>query len=262
MKTTTSPLSAPFVLRIVGYILILSSLMDYIALATSLDFSEKAKLGAALTQFVDRGVIPMIGVALCAASSALETIAGVGDRKKSIPNILVMALSTILGLVFLLSVPVHFMNTKTVADTAVNSLGDEAKKAESQVDPAIQERQAQLAELLKDKTKFEQQMQQLNAMLASPDVPKEKLEELKKVQKTLQEIQADPKKLETEAQKSRDEALNDIRAKKQKKEGEIRGEAFKATMRTGLGGLMLAVGYTLIGWLGLAEMGLFSKKAR
>jgi hypothetical protein len=262
MKTTTSPLSAPFVLRIVGYILILSSLMDYIALATSIDFAEKAKLGAALTQFVDRGVIPMIGVALVAASSALETIAGVSNNKKSIPNILVMALSTLLGLVFLLSVPLHFMNTKTVADTAVEQVGKEAQKAEGTVDSQVQERQAQLAELLKDKTKFEEQMKQLNAAVASPDLPKDQLPQLQKLQKDLQEIQADPGKLQAKAQDSKNEALQQIRNQKQKKEGEIRGEAFKASMRTGLGGLMLAVGYTLIGWLGLAEIGLFSKKAR
>jgi hypothetical protein len=264
MKTTTSPLSAPFILRTVGYILILSSLIDYIALATAIDFADKPKLGAALTQFVDRGVIPMIGVALCSVSTTLETMAGLPDRSKPFisPKFWVMALSTVLGLVFLLSVPVHFMNTKNVADAAVKNVGDEATKAEGSVDSQVQERQAQLAELLKDKTKFDQQLQQLNAAVNSPDLPKEQKPQLEKLQKDLKEIQADPSKLQSKAQESKNEALNQIRSQKQKKEGEIRGEAFKASIRTGLGGLMLAVGYTLIGWLGLAEMGTFSKGSR
>jgi hypothetical protein len=264
MKTTTSPLSAPFILRIVGYILILSSLIDYIALTTAIDFADKPKLGAALTQFVDRGVIPMIGVALCSLSSTLETMAGLPDRSKPFvsPKFWVMALSTLLGLVFLLTVPVHFMNTKNVADAAMKSVVDEATKAESTVDSQVQERQAQLAELIKDKAKFDQQLQQLNAAVNSPDLPKEEKPKLEKLQKDLQAIQADPTQLPKKAQESKDEALNQIRSQKQKKEGEIRGEAFKASIRTGLGGLMLAVGYTLIGWLGLAEMGTFSKGSK
>jgi hypothetical protein len=265
MKTTTSPLSAPFILRTVGCILVLASLADYVALfSPPFEFSNKTKLVMGLTQFVDRGAFALVGMALYYISSTFETLAGLPNSAKPLVSLRfwIMLLSTLLGILFFVSVPLQFTNMTKVADDSVKTMSDKFAKDEEGITSQVEERQAKLAELIKDKAKFDLYLQQVTAAINSPDLPKDQKAGAEKVKKDLQELQADPSKLPAKAQESKNDALNQIRAEKQSKENEIRGEASKVSLRSGFLGMLLAGGYTLIGWLGLAEMGTFSKGSR
>ena len=100
MKSPNALLSAPFILRVVGYILIISSLLDYITLLATANFQDKQSLALAITQLVDRGVIPMIGLALAITGAWLEANATGTDRAKPFISLKFWALviSGLLGL--------------------------------------------------------------------------------------------------------------------------------------------------------------------
>jgi hypothetical protein len=264
MKSPNALLSAPFILRVVGYILIISSLLDYVTLLATMNFQDKQSLGMAITQLVDRGVIPMIGLALALTGSWLEANATGVDRAKPFTSLKfwALAISGLLGLLFLLAVPLHFNNTANAADDAVKAMNAEADKATGQLTSQVEQRKTQLGELLKNPTKFDEESKKLDEALASGQIPPEQLPQLQQLQKDLKELKANPSLLETKAKESSDKALIQIRDQKQKKEQQIRGEALRINLKTGLSGLLLAIGYTLISWVGLADMGLFTKPRR
>ena len=94
---------------------------------------------------------------------------------------------------------------------------------------------------------------------------KHKKKYTKQLQKDLQEIKKNPAALQNKAKESKDQLLNRIRDDKKKAQDKVNSEAFRANVRTGVSSLILSVGYLIISWVGLSEMGLFgggSKKPR
>jgi hypothetical protein len=267
MKSTTSSLSAPFVLKVAGYILILSSLIDYATLLSPMKWQDDQWLGSTLIQTVDRGVIPLIGLVFVYLSSFLEggSLKPEGRNSLMSGRFVAIVMSGILGLCFLLAVPVHFTNTNKVANAAIERVGKETKQQEDAVAAQVQQRLIQLQEQVKDKAKLEGELKQINEVVATGQVNGQKLdpaqlEQLKKSQKDLQKLKDDPNYLQTMAKEASDQELQKIRERKQKVEEQARAEATKTSIRTGLGSLLLATAFSLISWLGVTELGLFSKR--
>jgi ABC-type multidrug transport system fused ATPase/permease subunit len=259
MKATNN-LSAPFALKLVGFILIFSSLLDYLFLLTGLNFEDKQALGSGITQLVDRGVIPMIGIALLLTAYWMERFADMSTRNSKVFRFIPLAIAAVLGIVFLVIVPIHFNNTSQVAAQARQQIDEQAKNAESQVEQQVQQRQADLSALVKDSKRFDEQMQQMNTAIANKQVPEAQLQQFQQLQKDLQEIKDNPSVLPKKAEESRNQLLNRIRDDKKKADDRVNSEALKANLKTGLNSLLLAVGYLIIGWVGLTEMGLGSKR--
>ena len=85
MKATNSSPSAPFVLRLVGIILILLSLIDYLTLLLPPNFADKAWFADVTSRIVDRGIIPLVGMGFLFAGAFLETgNFALPDRAKAI----------------------------------------------------------------------------------------------------------------------------------------------------------------------------------
>jgi hypothetical protein len=266
-STTSSALSAPFVLKVAGYVMILSSMIDYATLLWPMKLQDEQWLVSTLIQTVDRGVIPLIGLVFVYVSSFLEggSLKPEGRSPFVSGRFVALVLSGLLGLGFLLAVPVHFTNTNKVANTAIERIGKETKQKEDAVAAQVQQRLIQLQEQVKDKAKLDNELKQINDVVASGQVNGQKLdpaqlEQLKKSQKDLQKLKDDPNYLQTMAKEASDQELQKIREVKQKIEEQARAEAAKTSIRTGLGSLLLATAFSLISWLGLTEMGVFSKR--
>jgi ABC-type multidrug transport system fused ATPase/permease subunit len=265
MKAKNNFLSAPFALKLVGFILIFSSLLDYVFLLTGLDFKDKQALGTGITQLVDRGVIPMIGVALVLAAYWMERLADMPARNSKLFRFVALAVAALLGVGFLALAPLHLSNTSKVADLARAQIKEQAEKAEGQVEQQVQQRQAELTNLVKDTKQFDEQLKQMGEAIANSgtnQMPPEQLAQLKQLEKDLKEIKSNPAALQNKAKESRDQLLNRIRDEKQKAEQQVNSQAWKASAKTGLNSLILSVGYLIISWVGLSEMGLFNGDAK
>ncbi|MDP8934677.1 MAG: HpsJ family protein [Cyanobacteriota bacterium] len=252
-------------LKVVGIILILSALLDCIVLSLPGESSDLLNRGwqlAAATQIVDRGIIPLIGIALLMTGFWVDSSSGVSiERRKVWLDLRFWALliSSLLGLVYLFLVPIHLNNTRLELKEALAQVDQEAGQAEGQLEAQIKsdqfkaqveqlksQRRTQIAALLQDDGKLQQALQ-------SPDVPKE----LKAV---LQESKNDPKALdkflEQQAQELPTQARKEIRTRKQQKEKELRTRSRNSSLQTGISSLLLAIGYITVGWTGLRSMGI------
>jgi RNase H-fold protein (predicted Holliday junction resolvase) len=110
--------------------------------------------------------------------------------------------------------------SKKVAERK-KSILNQSIESERLVDSQVEERLAQLSELLRDKVKFNQQIDQLKAAIIFPDLPKEQLPQLEKLLKDLEDIKKDPSMLKVKSDESKRKALQDIQAQKEKALGEI-----------------------------------------
>lgn len=252
-------------LKVVGIILILSALLDCIVLSLpgeTSDFLNRAWQLAAATQIVDRGIIPLIGIALLMTGFWVDSSSGVSiERRKVWLDLRFWALliSSLLGLLYLSLVPVHLNNTRLELQDALAQVEREAGQAEGQLEAQIKsdqfkaqveqlksQRRTEIAGLLQNDGKLQQALQ-------SPDVP----EELKAVLRTSKN---DPKALdnflEQQAQALPTQARNEIRTRKQQKEKELRTRSRNSSLQTGISSLLLAIGYITVGWTGLKSMGI------
>ena len=252
-------------LKVVGIILILSALLDCIVLSLpgeTSDLFNRAWQLAAATQIVDRGIIPLMGIALLMTGFWVDSSSGVSiERRKVWLDLRFWALliSSLLGLVYLSLVPVHLNNTRLELQDALAQVEREAGQAEGQLEAQItsdqfkaqieqlkNQRRAQIAALLQDDGKLQQALQ-------SSEVP----QELKTV---LRNSKNDPKALdnflEQQAQELPTQARNEIRTRKQQKEKELRTRSRNSSLQTGISSLLLAIGYITVGWTGLRSMGI------
>ena len=252
-------------LKVVGIILILSALLQCIVLSLpgeTSDFLNRGWQLAAAIQIVDRGIIPLMGIALLMTGFWVDSSSGVSiERRKVWLDLRFWALliSSLLGLVYLSLVPVHLNNTRLELQDALAQVDREAGQAEGQLEAQItsdqfkaqieqlkNQRRAQIAALLQDDGKLQQALQ-------SSDVP----QELKTV---LRNSKNDPKALdnflEQQAQELPTQARNEIRTRKQQKEKELRTRSRNSSLQTGISSLLLAIGYITVGWTGLRSMGI------
>ncbi|MDQ2100021.1 MAG: HpsJ family protein [Tychonema bourrellyi B0820] len=252
-------------LKVVGIILILSALLDCIVLSLPGETSDILNRGwqlAAATQVVDRGIIPLMGIALLMTGFWVDSSTGVSIERRNVwldLRFWALLLSSFLGLVYLSLVPVHLNNTRLELKDALVQVEREAGQAEGQLEAQIKspqfkaqieqlksQRRSQIAALLQDEGKMAE-------ALKSPEVPKE----LKAV---LQESKNDPKALdkflEQQAQELPSQARNEISTRRQQKEKELRTRSRNSSLQTGISSLLLAIGYITVGWTGLRSMGI------
>jgi hypothetical protein len=252
-------------LKVVGIILILSALLDCIVLSLpgeTSDLLNRAWQLAAATQIVDRGIIPLMGIALLMTGFWVDSSSGVSIERRQVwldLRFWALLICSLLGLVYLSLVPVHLNNTRLELQDALVLLDKEAGQAESKLDAQIKSEQyksdleqrksllrSQIGALLQDDGKLQQE-------LNNPKLPKE----LKAV---LQESKNDPKALdkflEQQAQELPNQARKEIRTQKQQKEKELRTRSRNSSLQTGISSLLLAIGYITVGWTGLRSMGI------
>ncbi|NEO52852.1 MAG: hypothetical protein F6K54_07005 [Okeania sp. SIO3B5] len=255
-------------LTIVGIIMILSSLLDFVVLSIPFNIGSRPWQIGLVTQLVDRGIIPMVGMALLFTGYWVSSNSGLQDNSKS--SILDLRfwgllLASLLGLIYLLMFPLHLNNTLLARTEAIERINQQASQAETQLEARvstsefqnqIQQRQSQLknqfSTLLGDETRLNEALE--NEQLS--EQVKNLLAQSKDNPQVLDEF------LNRQAQQLPTQLLTRIRTRKQELEEQAKTNSFKSMLRTGLSSLLLAVGYIMIGWTGLKNMGIIKSKGR
>lgn len=254
-------------LNVVGVILILSFLLDFLILLLPFQPTDCGWQINLATALVDRGIVPLVGFGFLFSAYWIDN-SGDGDRSKTLDlRFPALILSSILGLLFLLIFPLHLNNVRQASTQTVTQINQDAEQAETQLKNQLAQFQAQLsneqgkaqleqvrnqakaqfAELLKNDQKYKE-------ALANPQVPEAQKELLKKFKANPQELdkfiaqQTDPQGLANQK-------LNQIRQRKEEAEKQAKDGAWKSGLRIGISSLLLAIGYIIIGWTGLREIG-------
>ncbi|MBW4648457.1 MAG: HpsJ family protein [Kastovskya adunca ATA6-11-RM4] len=248
MKATTSPTNSSFTaltLKVVGLIMILSSLIDFILLAIPFNPLQREWQLSWTTQVVDRGIIPMVGIALLLAGYWISSnAAAVTERKSGAQDLRfwVLLLSSLLGLLYLLLVPLHLNNIRLASTQALEQINQRATQEEGR----IQTESQQINTLIQDN----QRLSELDQAIASGQVQGEQLQRLQAIRQQIEAIKKDPQALNQQVEA----AQTQLRSRRLEAEKQARASAFKLGLRTGLSSLLLAIGYIAVGWTGLRSL--------
>ncbi|MEA5504222.1 HpsJ family protein [Halotia wernerae UHCC 0503] len=260
--------NAALTLKVVGIILILSFLLDFLILLLPFQPTDRAWQINLATALVDRGIVPLVGLGMLFIGYWMNEATSDSDRPQPVDlRFPALILSSILGLIFLLIFPLHLNNVRQASAQTVNQINQDAEQAENQLKNQLSQFQAQLnndqgkaqleqlrnqarsqfSELLKDDQKYQQ-------ALNNPQIPQAQKELLKKFKANPQELdkfiaqQTDPQGLANQR-------LSQIRQRKEEAEKQAKDNAWKSGLRIGISSLLLSIGYIIIGWTGLRGMG-------
>ncbi len=239
-------------LKLVGSILILTSLIDYLTLFTTIDFQTKQTIIAFTTGVVDRGFIPLLGIVLVNLGVWIEAGSSAEGQSSALLRLGVFVIASILGLLFLLVVPWHVMTTRDAAATEVEDIGKKAAALKTQVDTQVQQIKGQGPQQL------EAQLSELERVINSGQLPADQLAQAQQKREQLRKLKADPKALDAELEAQigprRTQELEKLKTDEKKAKELTQGNAMRAALRTGLNSLLLAIGYIIVGWTGLRQL--------
>lgn len=266
MNTNFAAVNASRALKVVGVILILSFLVDFVILLFPFQPTNKAWQISLATAVVDRGIVPLVGLGFLFTAYWIDSIT---DDSRPVIDLRFPALilSSILGLMFLLIFPLHLNNIRQASALRVEQITKDAELAETQLKNQLTQVQAQLsntqvqAALDKQKTQIKTQFSELlkdeqryKQALSNPNIPQAQKDLLKKFKANPQELdkfiaqQSDP-------QTVANLQLSRIRERKEEAEKQAREEAWKSGLRIGMSSLLLSIAYIIIGWAGLRGTG-------
>lgn len=279
------------ILKVVGTILILSFLLDFLIVMLPLQVSSRPWQVNVSTVLVDRGIVPLLGMGMIFLSDWVK-----GDRNSDYPpqmidvRLPVLVFSSVLGLVFLLIFPLHLNNLRQVSAENISQIRQEAQRAEkelqgelSQLQAEIRQVNTELSQLQTDAGKAQlenrrsQAKNQLNQVLANeqsyqqalndPQVPAEQKELLRKFKANPQELekfiteQINPQtqanqrlSVISQRQKAANDRLGVIKERQKAAEKRARENAWQSGLRIGVSSLLLSTAYIIIGWTGLRYM--------
>jgi hypothetical protein len=261
--------NAALTLKVVGIILFLSFLLDFLILLLPFQPTDRGWQINLATALVDRGIVPLVALGMMFTASWIEN-SGDGDRSKSIDfRFPALILSSILGLIFLLIFPLHLNNVNQAKTQTVNQINQDADQAENQLKNQLSQFQAQLSndqgkaqlEQLRNQAKAQftdliQNEQKYKQALENPQLPPAQKELLKKFKANPQELDKFVAQ-QTDPQGLANQRLSQIRQRKEEAEQQAKDGAWKSGLRIGLSSLLLSIGYIIIGWTGLRSMGAF-----
>jgi hypothetical protein len=248
-KSIGSPLSplAAIALKLVGVITILSSVLDYIILTVPPNFLNPQWQLNVTSQLVDRGIVPLIGITLLLTGFWLDQSSGRSPRQGNLLTDLRFwscALGSLLGFIFLILTFLHINNVRITSQQALAQVSREAGEASTQLEQRLtgelSQQQNQLNLLFQDDALLQQAIQ-------SGQLPEEVLQ-FRDNPEGLNEF------LNQRAGEARTRIETEIGTRREEAEKQIRQEAFKSAIRISLSSLLLAVGYTIVGWTGLRRL--------
>lgn len=229
------PLAAQ-ILKVVGVLLLLTFLVDFCLLLIAPQLDNLQWQSTVMNQLIDRGVTPLLGFGLLYTGFWIETSArqnGSGLSKQATWQdwrFWTFVVSSLLGLLFLLLIPLYLGTTGQLADQAMAQINQQAIQAEVQID----QKQKQLKALAGNP--------QVEQLLKSNQLPPDQ-------QAILQQLQQDPQALEKQAGQAREQ----IRTSQNQALEQTRRETLLGRLRGSLRSFLLATGFITIGWGGLRE---------
>jgi hypothetical protein len=242
MQPIVSSFLTPLALKTAGAVLILSSLIDLVFMLCfppeNLVLEGSRWWLYATSQLVDRGLLPLVGIAFVVAGDWIEIVSTEdGGDRGSMRRIATFSLASLLGLIFILIIPFQLITTNDFKSQDLKKIGEEV----TQIQQGIKGNLQQIDALSKDKVK--EQITAIDKEIASGQAQGERLANLQLNKLLL----TDPKKF---AQKSE----QNLQIQRQKRENQVSNRMIQTGVRTSLASVLLAIAYITIGWTGLRRV--------
>ncbi|KFF41879.1 MAG: HpsJ family protein [Candidatus Atelocyanobacterium thalassa] len=243
-------------LKTIGIVFILTSLLHYTILFVplSLDIQWQNTL---IDSIVDRGILPLAGIGFIVTSYFIEDLIDKPATKKSIFNLelLIYILASILGLIFLLIIPVHLNNQNTIKVEALERIEEGAVQGAEQINQFL----IQVDTLSKNPDRLNDQIVSLNSILEirqleGKPLEAQQLETLRQQYqqlKGLRELAKNPEEYKERTSELKKQLETQLEQNRKKAESQAVNQSIKKGFNVGFKSLMLAIAYSMIGWIGL-----------
>ncbi|MGF1457801.1 MAG: HpsJ family protein [Leptolyngbyaceae cyanobacterium] len=245
-SSAASPLAA-IALKLVGIVTILSALLDFLVLLIPPDFLNAQWQLNATTQIVDRGIVPLVGIALLLAGFWIDRSAGTSKSGGSLLTDLrfwTCIIASLLGLLFLILTFLHVNNVRITAQQALAQVEREANQAREQLGQRLE-------------GELSQQQSQLQLLFEDDDLLQQAIE-AGQLPEEIQQFQDNPDGLDQflnqRAGEAQEEIETEIGTRREDARGRVRQEAIKSASRISISSLLMAIAYIMIGWTGLRRL--------
>jgi hypothetical protein len=242
MQPTVSSFLTPLALKTAGAVLILSSLVDLIFMLCfppeNLILEGNRWWLYATSQLVDRGLLPLVGIAFVVAGDWIKIVSTEdGGERGNAWRLGTFSLASLLGLIFILIIPFQLITNNDIQSQDLKKISEEATLIQQGIKSNLQQVQA----LSQDKIK--EQIAAIDKELALGQAQGERLANLQLNKLLL----TDPKKFAEKSQQN-------LQVQKQKREAQVNARMIQTGVRTSLASFLLAVAYITIGWTGLRRV--------
>jgi len=234
-------------LKVVGCILLAIAAIDYLVLLFPLALDDPQWRFQLSSLVVDRGVLPLLGMAIVGLSIWVEQVSDLSS--KGVMKPVIMIASAILTLLFFIMGPMHFIDAGQASAAATRQVNDRTDQAEVQLDARLQQERAQINAVISDPS----QLQDLERQLTSDELPDDAKERLTVIKDNLNRFKDDPSLLEEQQENTRNRALAAIRSNGLEENNRVALEFRKSRLRVPLSSVMLAGAFMFIFWTGFTQ---------
>jgi hypothetical protein len=247
MQAESRSFHVPLLLKLSGVALILGIVIDYLTLIVPPNFLNNEWVANLIDQFVGRGVVPLLGMALLFWGMWLDGSLDRGARKLLTPAVL---LSVFFGLMFLLFTPLYFNSNRLVSAASSQDINKQTEAAAQQLNQQLAMRQGQVMALIENSG----QVALLEADLKNEQINPADKAQLEELKKTLDRVKNDPKLLQAEVEKARTEGVKEIEEQQAQIKAGVQQDLRRARMRITSISFVLAIGYLWVGATGFGMM--------
>ncbi len=243
------------VLQLVGIILVLTFFLDFLIRLIALPVTTDEMQYNLMNEFIDRGVMPLIGLALVYLGFWLKRTSRTGagnDVAWKDPNFWTFVFASLLGLLFLIVIPFHYAKTGALFTKGMEQFDQRVAQDELRVQQGLR----QLEQEKQQWQAISKDAGQIDTLLQNPQVPQQQkaaLQQLKQdpvarekaAQNTLVQIEENLKQIKTQQ--------TELEKRKAEQVDQAKGERLMSRTRAAMRSVLLAVGFALIGWTGLRD---------
>ncbi len=256
-------ISTPFIafaLKIVGTVMFVASLIDYLFLLVPFNWTDDNWQITTTNSLVDRGIVPLLAITLILIGWWItDNAANAIGKPIPVLRLTTFILASILGLVFLLLVPLHLSNVNRASANVLSQIDQRASQQEIQ----IQTFTTQLDAIANDPQQLTNQIRERNEVIDSGQfrgrpITAAEREQIVSQRDQLQELlnlSKDPAKLKERMDQLQARLEAQLVELQETQKSRARTIALKQSVRTGLNSFMLAIGYIVLGWFGIKSMG-------
>ncbi|NJO77069.1 MAG: hypothetical protein HC827_00135 [Cyanobacteria bacterium RM1_2_2] len=237
------------ILKTVGIVITLAALLDMFLLPIPYQLAEQQWQINFVTAFVDRGIVPLVGLVLFLTGFAVD---GSSVERKAAwqdPRFWAFILASVLGVAYVLMFPFHLNNVRLANQSAIETVNQQATQAETELNERLQSeieaRRQQISQLL---TASDDQIAQL---VQGGQLTQEQAEVVKRFKAEPQSVEPF---LKQQGEELQTQLQTEIGLRKKQAQEARRTEDLKSGLRIGIGSLLLAIGFSIVGWTGLRNL--------
>ncbi|NCO73755.1 MAG: hypothetical protein GW795_15125 [Cyanobacteria bacterium] len=251
-------ITSPFInliLTLVGGILLVSSLIDYLFLLIPLQLDDPNWQINLTNSIVDRGIVPLIGITLLLLGWWINDTNNRPKSKISI-RLPLFIISSLLGLLFLILVPVHLSNINRVSADLMSQIAQKIEQQQTQIQGFVSQLDAisRNPEQLKQEIAQRTQVIEAGGVIQGQKIDPQQLQLITGQRDQLQQIldlSQKPDQLKAKLQEVEAKLQVQLKGLEEKEIKKAQTLALKQSLRTSISSLILAIAYAVIGWLGL-----------